>query len=648
MERRAAGLLGHYEFTDGLQAYVEASYIQNEPRANLAPVPAQLSVEVNLDNPVLSPTLQQLFAENYACAPNLACIIFGRRFIEVGDRIFTSKRDYTRIVTGLRGDLGENWSFDGWVTYTKSSNDYWWQNPVSRSRVLQGMLVDPATNECYDPENGCVPLNVFGEGALSAEGAAFVRVPSFFNQLRRTDRLASLFVTGTPLSTWAGALEIALGVEWRDERITFDPDERIFAGDGLGMGVVSPIRGSTSVTELYSEAVIPLASNGILAENLALEIGARYSDYEHAGGSWTYKAGLEWRPVGSLLIRVMSQRSTRAPNAGEMFAEQRTSTWQLGRPDPCSASLDPVGSGVADKCVLQGLPASQVGVFEAIPRYPVNFYDGGNPALKPEKGKTLTAGFVFTSARVSDFSVAIDYFDLDITDTIGGINAVDICFDPKNVANAFCANIVRDGSGNIADVYEYSSNRGLEKTRGIDTQIAWKTDLPDALSINGEPPAADISVYWTHLLSLKWQENPVTEIYECAGLFGWPCNDSNNATANARNRVTTTVNLVTGTLGTRLSWRWIEGTDNAAPLISGIYGYPDPDLAIPSIDDESYLDLGFSWEAGESFLIRLGITNVLDNDPPMMADAVYGGNNTDTGLYDVFGRSYYVNLSAEF
>jgi hypothetical protein len=45
--------------------------------------------------------------------------------------------------------------------------------------------------------------------------------------------------------------------------------------------------------------------------------------------------------------------------------------------------------------------------------------------------------------------------------------------------------------------------------------------------------------------------------------------------------------------------------------------------------------------------VRFGVNNLLDNDPPQMADAVWS-NNTDTGLYDVFGRSYYLTLLAHF
>jgi hypothetical protein len=37
----------------------------------------------------------------------------------------------------------------------------------------------------------------------------------------------------------------------------------------------------------------------------------------------------------------------------------------------------------------------------------------------------------------------------------------------------------------------------------------------------------------------------------------------------------------------------------------------------------------------------------MDTKPPQMADQSWS-NNTDEGLYDVFGRSYRVTLSAQF
>ena len=75
--------------------------------------------------------------------------------------------------------------------------------------------------------------------------------------------------------------------------------------------------------------------------------------------------------------------------------------------------------------------------------------------------------------------------------------------------------------------------------------------------------------------------------------------------------------------------------------------FPDPVLAIPEIPSWSYLDLGFSYEFGDSTTVRLGINNLSDKEPAFMADATFA-NNTDATMYDVFGRSYYLGISYRF
>jgi outer membrane receptor protein involved in Fe transport len=53
------------------------------------------------------------------------------------------------------------------------------------------------------------------------------------------------------------------------------------------------------------------------------------------------------------------------------------------------------------------------------------------------------------------------------------------------------------------------------------------------------------------------------------------------------------------------------------------------------------------WQFSDSVLARFGINNLFDEDPPLMADAVFS-NNTDTLVYDVFGRSYFISINTEF
>ncbi len=646
LKRLAAGAMGHYDLSAKFEAYLEAGFVRNEPSQQMAPVPMQLPIEVNIDNPLLAPEAQQLFADNYVCDPNLACFVLGKRLVEMGPRWVDFERDYTRLLAGFRGELGKGWDIDGWVTYTTESSTQHLRNPASRSRLRQGLLVDPATNECFDPAGGCVPLNIFGEGNLSVEGTAFLRLADFANRTERKHKLASVFVSGSPFDTWAGQLDMAMGAEWRSDDTSYKSDDALESGDALGWSMRPSVEGDDEVYEIYAEAVVPLAANKNWAEYLGIEIGARYSEHKHAGGFWTYKAGAEWQPIDSFRVRAMHQRSLRAPNSGELFREQATETWwfvsEESIEDPCSASSDPTGNGNLEKCILQGLPADQIGVFEATPRYPVDYLIGGNPDLKPEDGETWTVGAVISPDKMPNWTFTVDYYALEVADTIGDIDPSAICFDPINTGHVFCENLVRDDTGNVAFVTELISNRGLLETTGIDTQIQYRADLPAFLSFRDHIANISMSVYWTHVLTDKEQENPVTEILECAGYWGWPCDS--RADTHPENRVTSNIHYASGPLGLHLNWRWIDATDNAAPMLSYIYGYPDPDLAIPVVDDEHYLDLGISYELNDHLSSRFGVNNLLDNSPPQMDS----GANTDTGMYDIFGRSYYLTLSMQF
>jgi len=648
LTRYAVGAMGHYDFSQNIEGYFEASFIRNESSNNLAPVPAHLYLEVNLDNPVLVPEARQLFTDFYSCDANLACINFGRRLLEVGPRIADYERDYSRILAGFRGELGKGWDIDAWATYTKGSSVYYLRNDVSRSRFLQGMLVDPLTNECYDPSGGCVPLNVFGEGNLSAEGAEFIRHAAYENVTERTNMLASVFVTGSPLDTWAGPLGIAVGMEWRSDDTYYKSDEALFTGDALGWNGSAPVDGVDKVFEIYGEALIPLLSGKAWAESLDLEIGGRYSNYKLAGGVWTYKAGISWQVFDGLNLRAMHQRSVRAPNSAELFEEQVKEEWFFvgndSFEDPCSALADPVGNGNVEKCIIQGLAEDQIGIFEAIPYYPVDFFYGGNPDLVPEVGKTWTVGGVITPASLPNWQFTVDYFLLEVTDTIGWIESDLICFDPLNTGSVFCENLKRDASGNVFEISNLNNNRGLLETSGIDTQVQYQTDLPGWTAFRDYSASLMVNAYWTHVFTYKSQENPVTEILECAGYFGWPCSTYNSYPAN---RVTTNFAYTSGPLEVYLSWRWIDGMKNAAPKRSAIWGVPDPDLAVPVVKEKHYLDLGSAYTFRDRYQLRFIVSNLLNTKPPQMADQIWS-NNTDEGLYDVFGRSYRVTLSAQF
>ena len=390
--------------------------------------------------------------------------------------------------------------------------------------------------------------------------------------------------------------------------------------------------------------MIPLYHEADGSGHLNLELGGRLSRYDFAGAVGTQKIGITWRASDSFLIRAMHQRSVRAPNNLEQFQEQYVEPGffvvEGASDDPCSASQDPVGSGHADRCIIQGLPADQVGVYEGSHFYPANWTYGGNPDLKPEVGETFTAGVVFTPVASENWNFTVDFYDIDVRGGIGVIFPKNICFDVANTENAFCDKIVRDGTGNVVEVQVLQQNKALVSTRGIDTQILYSTELPDVLSLTGDGASLDMHLVWTHMLSAQNQEDPVSSRVECVGYFETPCGGVNGTAV--QDMIYARLSYRSGPLGIQLGTRWIDGTKSFAPLVPGYFGGADPVLVIDSVSDMFYANLHIGYEISDRVSIGLNVENLLDQDPPLMPHI--HSNNTDTLRYDVFGRSFSISL----
>ena len=63
---------------------------------------------------------------------------------------------------------------------------------------------------------------------------------------------------------------------------------------------------------------------------------------------------------------------------------------------------------------------------------------------------------------------------------------------------------------------------------------------------------------------------------------------------------------------------------------------------------QTYFDLGGIFSVGESTQIQLGVDNVFDEQPPVLGAALARDSNTDTSLYDVIGRRYFLSVGVRF
>jgi outer membrane receptor protein involved in Fe transport len=651
MTRKTAGATFNFNVTDAFEMYGMFSWSNSRVAQNLAPVPAAEWFLINTDNPLLTPATQQIAEDQLIpVAPGIVAMRFLRRLEELGPRIVDSENDYTRYSVGIRGDLSDTWYFDAWATYTKGDETELVKNDASYSRMQQGLLVDATTGQCMDPSGGCVPLDLFGVGNLSAEGLEYLRYTPFTNVTSREQKLVSAYVRGAPFDNWAGPVSMAFGLEWRSDEGSFKADDALFTGDTLGFGGSASVQGTESVVEAYAEFSVPIVEGAAWAEYIGLEIGGRYSEYENAGNAETWKLGAEWQLPALIRFRAMLQQSVRAPNLAEAFTEESSDFGSYvgfnSSNDPCSASRDPVGSGMVDACVATGIPANELGTWEATAGAPTVFYWGGNPNLGPETSETLTAGFVLDIDWLQGMHVSVDYFDISIEETIGGLDAVAGCFDVANSEQIFCDRIVRDSlTYDISELHENNINKGLLSTRGIDTSIQIAAELPGWLALFGNA-TLDTSIIWTHLLENSIQETSFSTVIDCVGQFGWPCEGERSSSTFPTDRVTVGITYYSGDFDTRLTARWIDSTVNNMIEYGWVFGAQDIDWGNAYVESMTYLDLSAGYQFGDRLGIRLNIDNVTNEDPP-----IHVHNwccNTDPAYYDYFGRAYGLSLSMQF
>lgn len=641
MTRKSAALFAHYDVGDHARVKLESSVVQSQPTQLVADEFFRF-VDINVDRPDIAPEFQQLLTNSAdPDGDGIGRVFLARTFSpERGTGTVDHSSEFQRALLRFESNDGQrSWHVDG--SYANTVRDTRARNDLSFSRIQQGLLVDSATGSCFDPSDGCVPVNPFGAGNLSAAASEFIGLPgSGFSEDSNELHLTAGF-GGAAFERPAGAIQYAAGAEYRhfDFRNTF-PNDNLQSGDSLFFGNgVSPTRGSIIVRELYAEARLPTFANRNGGNGVDIHAGARVSDYSTFDDAvWTWKIGIDWQVAGALRLRAMRQRAVRAPGMAELFQGQNFAftDFDFGPiHDQCSASRDPVGNGLAELCVAQGIPADQIGTFEAAP-FPLAVSFASNRNLVPESADTFTAGVVWQSPRLS---AAIDYFRIEIDDAIATADHVDmarLCFLSRNPQGQACQTLTRGPSGDFDAALITFINSAVATSEGVDLTVHANWPL--------QRSALRASLLASHYLEAGAQGTPLLPFLDCAGRFGGFCGLFAYQGAVPDWRATFGVAYERGPLGADLTWRYTGSMRNAENAARAIAGLPAANLAVPNVPSTNYFDLTFTWHFNDTYKVVTGIENLLDEAPPLLGSASREAN-TDPTTWDVLGRRYFVRLT---
>jgi outer membrane receptor protein involved in Fe transport len=651
--RFQANALGHFDVTDKVQIYGRMMFTQSKVPQQLAPTPIfQAGSEFTLDgNPFLPVATQQLLSDALGSGvdtdgngiDDTAIAFLRRRLVEVGPRISDDKYTNFQLLAGVRGDIGETgWTYDVYVSEGEVSSSNTQSGNVNRDRFLQALLLDldadPTGGTCLDPSSngstvGCAPMNIFGEGNISEDAAAFLRT-AVAAEGEFEQRVWAASFSGDLFTLPAGAVGAAFGFERIELRSDFRPSQDLAAGTIAGFNGSPASGGAFDSDAFFGELLVPVVRDLPMAEAIDLELAYRTTDYSTVGSVDNYKIAGSWTIVPQVRVRGGFNTAIRAASIGELFSPQ--SEGFPGAADPCAAESAPVSAETAAICTATGVPAGSVGSVAIDPAAgQIRGLFGGNPNLSEEEADTLTIGVVVEPDWfVEDLTLSLDYFDIKIDGAIasfgGGVNNVlSVCYDANNpaggVGSPFCNAVNRRSDGTIDFVAVTNQNVAEITLKGFDLQGSYSRDL-----FGGDLQVNYVGTYTTESTTLPFAGG---EPIECEGQFGLDCGEP---LPDYKHRMT--FNWSKDKLTTQLLWRYVGEVDDDDA---------DTTYFAETIDGTHYFDGVVSYSLTDNYRVSFGVDNLLDEKPPILGDNQEQAN-TYPATYDVFGRTYFLRASANF
>lgn len=616
LTRKSAFTHVDFEVSDSITLYAEGLY--GKTSAIFENSPTTRTFNIARANPFLAQAAPALVTR--LTTLGLTGFTMNRLILERGPTLTTNENETLRGVFGAEGELG-GWSWD--VSYQYGRNDT--HSPTSANLVTGNFTkalnsvvaaagnpggIAAGTITCADLVSadatvraaaaGCAPFNPFGVNSPSAASLDYVFGTSVFDT-RTEQQVVDASVSGELFQLPAGPVAVALGGEWRKVSAVTTADARSIAG-GYRLINQQPFVGSVTVKEGFGEIQIPILKDSAIG-SFDTNFAGRYTDYTTSGGVFTWKAGAVWQPIDELRLRGTYSRDIRAPNLEELFA-----------------------TGRQNNITIQDTFTSAT--YLSVPNRTL-----GNPELTPEKAKTLVLGMVYQPNWLEGFSLAVDYFNISISDVIanvGGQNAVEQC-NLSNQTSLICSFVTRNTANAVIGTRTSPFNLTSQKTNGVDMEAQYRTEVGSDTRLT----LRSFLTYTGKNLTL----NPFNAVnLDAVGNLA----DS----VQPRWRGTVSADLDADSWGAFVQARYTHSFTWDKLRTLGV------DTDFNFIKAQVYLDAQVSMKLdafGETQEMFLNISNLLDKQPPYSPSR--GGATplpTNPNLYDQVGRMFRLGIRTRF
>ncbi|WP_058834190.1 TonB-dependent receptor plug domain-containing protein [Luteimonas abyssi] len=535
------------------------------------------------------------------------------------------QRVYTRsynIATGVRGQVGQSgFDYDVYLNRSGSSvirkaTDFLARNGVDEYYLGPQLGTDAAGYPIHAPNDDLLYQPI--DRGLYDDWSATNRAKS-----TAWNQGATALLTHTELfSLPAGPVGFAAIVQGQRERFSnrsaAPGAQDIFRAHGGG----TVAQGQRDLYAGGVEFQVPVTGN------FDVNLSGRYDKYSLEGGGGngkaTWKAGLEFRPIDTLLLRGSYATAFRSPDMFYLYASETagfTTTTDYYR---CREAG--FGAGDYDACLQSGGSTRQVGE--------------GNRDLRDITAETFTYGVVWSSPG-NALTLSLDYNAIKIRDEVELLGVDDILTLEANcrlgvsdngqteydIASPTCrdvlAQVIRrpgddpvDPNG-IEEVTTYPINLANQRQTGVQAAAQYRWSAGNFGDFD-----LDVGYYRTLRHSRQQQEgDPIEDLLCCAN-----SNELHHRT--------------TASLG------WQRG-----PVRATLWGirnartWNEADTA-RDVGPWTTFNGSVAYRFGDRFGVMLSVNNLFDRQPPI--DRTNGNwPFYDRGVYSALGRSMQIEWSMD-
>lgn len=484
-----------YDLSDRVTAFADFSVYHSKSLLQRQPVQingpsADQVAPVSVDNP-FNPYGSRFYhptgAPNADGTPRLTgtpqgIVLLSLLLAELGSESVEVNSGVYRGVAGLRGKLFRDWTWESAALYTRAYTADVSNNAARESLFQRAVMRTDAT-----------AFNPFGYTFRVAGGAVVPDRPytnpksvlDTFSQKWRHDGFSAITsadarFAGPLFRYWDNTVSLAGGVEYRREQYLDTRPAYVGSNPpGVGLNVndndylvasyAPDSSGNRVVYSGYLETIIPVVAprrKFPLVHSLELSGSARYENYSDFGTTTRPKAGVNWKPTESLMIRASYNQGFSAPNLPTLYAPTRFIV------DSAPGSNDAYRS----QTVGNGT-------------YVMKRFSTGNLALQPVTSTGKSVGLALEVPKIKGLSVTADYWQVDQANVIGSYSDAQLVNSDVAKLNAYTQSQLAAGRP-ISQVDLGSGTSNYKGDPGIKRLAPTAAEIAEFAAYNATRPAA--------------------------------------------------------------------------------------------------------------------------------------------------------------